>query len=333
MTNRGEIIIYKEDGTGQLEVQLDNETVWLSLNQMASLFSKDKSVISRHIKNIYREKELPKTSTVAFFATVQKEGSRKVNREIEHFNLDMILSVGYRVNSKKGTQFRIWATNILKENLVKGFTVNTKRIEQREESIKELQNTLKLIQSNISKKQLSGDESSGLLNIITNYIRSFLLLNQYDSQTLETPLLTEKISFEITYEEADQAIAKLKKELIDKKEATNLFGQKKDEGFQSLLQSVIQTFEGKSFYPSIEEQAAHLLYFIIKNHPFIDGNKRIGAFLFVWFLQRNKHLLRKNGEAKINDNALVALALLVAESDPDHKDLIIRLIINLINNQ
>ncbi len=333
MKEIGGIIIYKtEDGSSELEVKLEDDTVWLNLNQMASLFNKDKSVISRHINNIFKEKELTRNSTVAFFATVQKEGSRKVSREIEHFNLDLILSVGYRVNSKRGTQFRIWATKTLKDHLVKGFTINKQRLEQNQKQLLELQSTLEFIQSSVGSKQLSGSETSGLLNLITNYTRSFILLNQYDSQTLETPSLVKDVIYEITYFEAADAIGHLKQKLILQKEATDLFGRQKDDSFKGLLQSVVQTFGGEYLYPSIEEQAAHLLYFTIKNHPFADVNKRIGAFLFIWFLQRNKHLLRNNGEAKINDNALVALALLVAESDPTNKELMVRLIVNLINN-
>lgn len=331
MTNRGEIIIYKaEDGSSQLEVNFKDDTVWLSQSQMAQLFKQTKQNISLHINNLFKEKELPRKSVVKESLTTAKDGK---NYKTTYYNLDVIISVGYRVKSIRGTQFRLWASKILKEHLTKGYTLNEERLKQNRQQLQELQTTLEFIQSSIGKKQLSADESNGLLTVITNYTRSFILLNQYDAQTLETSSLTEKIFYQIKYEEASQAIAKLKKELIDRKEATNLFGQQKDEGFQSLLQSVVQTFGGNYLYPSIEEQAAHLLYFTIKNHPFVDGNKRIGAFLFVWFLQRNKHLIRKNGEAKINDNALVALALLVAESNPDHKELMIRLVINLINNQ
>lgn len=333
MKNKGEIVIYKtEDGKSQLEVQLDNETVWLSQKQIADLFRKDPRTISMHIRNIFKEKELDKKSTISKYESVQREGNRQISRELDHYNLDVIISVGYRVRSRRATQFRIWATQTLKDHLVKGFTINKQRLEQNQKQLQELQSALEFIQSSIGNKQLSGSETSGLLNLITNYTRSFVLLNQYDAQTLETPSLATNVIYEITYLEAADAIGHLKQKLILQKEATDLFGRQRDESFEGLLQSVVQTFGGEFLYPSIEEQAAHLLYFTIKNHPFTDGNKRIGAFLFIWFLQRNKHLLRKNGEAKINDNALVALALLVAESDPANKDLMIRLIINLINN-
>ena len=333
MKNKGEVIIYQtEDGESQLEVQLDDDNVWLSQKQIANLFKKDHRTISMHIRNIFKEKELDKNSTVSYYETVQKEGNRRIARELEHYNLDVILSVGYRVKSRRATQFRIWASKTLKDHLVKGYSINQKRLEQNQHNLEQLQQTLEFIQSSIGNKQLSGSETNGLLNLITNYTRSFILLNQYDAQTLETPPSAKDVIYEITYFEAADAIGHLKQKLILQKEATDLFGRQKDDGFKGLLQSVVQTFGGEYLYPSIEEQAAHLLYFTIKNHPFTDGNKRIGAFLFVWFLQRNKHLLRNNGETKINDNALVALALLVAESDPTNKELMIRLIVNLINN-
>ena len=320
-----EIQIFKSEKGTEIEVQFDNESFWLSLNEIATLFERDKSVISRHLKNIYKERELDERATVAKNATVQTEGGRKVEREIEYYNLDAILSVGYRVNSKRGTQFRQWATQRLKDFLVKGVAINQKRLD-------ELQQTVQLIQKSIGE-ETNLTEAKGLLNIITQYTRSFVLLNQYDSNTIEQKEVSENITYEIKYDEAKTAIAELKKLLKKKKEATNLFGNEKDQSFEGTLQSIVQTFGDKYLYPSIEEQAAHLLYFIIKNHPFSDGNKRIGAFLFIWFLDKNKHRFKKSGELKINDNALVALALLVAQSNPAEKELMIKLITRFVVNQ
>lgn len=317
------IELYKSsNGESQIEVRFENETVWLSLNQIAELFGRDKSVISRHLRNIYKEEELDFNSTVAKNATVQKEGKREIKREIEFYNLDAIISVGYRVNSKQGTQFRIWATNRLKEYLIQGYSINQKRLN-------ELNQLIQIIAKTENQtSQIS--ESKGLLNILANYTKSFILLNQFDSNRLELNELDENISYEISYEEACLVIEDLKEKLISQKEATKLFGNQKDNSFEGILKTVIQTFDGIYLYPTIEEQASHLLYFVIKNHPFSDGNKRIGAFLFIWFLEKNKHLLKKSGENKINDNALTALALLVAQSDPSEKELMIKLICNLI---
>lgn len=319
-----EIIIYNSPGNQtQIEVNFDGNTVWLTLNQIANLFGRDKSVISRHLKNIFITNELDRKSVVAKNATTATDGK---TYEVEYFNLDAILSIGYRVNSKEGTQFRQWATQRLKDYLVQGYAINQKRLEQ-------LQQVVNIVQQSGSTKELSTSEAKGLLDIITNYTQSFVLLNQFDSNRLVSDQLNENITYEIEYTEAVKAIDLLKKQLIKKREATGLFGNQKDDSFQGILGNIVQTFGGEYLYKSIEEQAAHLLYFVIKNHPFSDGNKRIGAFLFVWFLEKNKHRVKKDGEVKINDNGLVALALLVAQSNPDDKELMISLIINLINNR
>lgn len=325
MQSRGEILIYKaKDGSQEMEVILDNETVWLNQYQLSKLFSTDRTSVQKHIGNIFKTKELDEKQTCAKIAQVQKEGQKSVRREILHYNLDVIISLGYRINSKKGTQFRQWATQRLKEHLVNGYTINEKRLAQLEQAVK-------LVQLTGEAKELSATEAKGLLEIITNYTQSFILLNRFDSNELVPGELNENISYEIEYREAIKAIAVLKKQLIKKKEASALFGNERDGAFAGILNSVVQTFGGAYLYKSIEEQAAHLLYFVIKNHPFTDGNKRIGAFLFVWFLERNKHRFKKSGELKINDNALVALALLVAQSDPNDKELMISLVVNLIN--
>jgi death-on-curing family protein len=328
MQSQGEILIYKaKDGSQQLEVRLEEETVWLTQKQMAELFGRDRVAITQHIGNIFREKELDKKSVCKDFLHTASDGK---SYTVKTYNLDVIISIGYRVKSKRGTQFRQWATQRLKDHLIKGYTLNEKRLQQVVQNMHQLEQAVKLIQQSGSSKNLSATEAKGLLEIITNYTHSFILLNQFDSNNLPDKKLNENITYEIEYNEAVKAIEELKKQLIKKKEASELFGNERDRGFESLLNSVVQTFGGEYLYKSIEEQAAHLLYFVIKNHPFTDGNKRIGAFLFVWFLEKNKHRFKKSGELKINDNALVALALLVAQSNPDDKEIMIKLVMNLI---
>jgi len=331
---QNKIEIYQDpNNKTEIKLHFDNKTFWLSLNQIAQLFDRDKSVISRHLKNIFVEEELEKSLTVAKNATVQIEGEKYVERVIEFYNLDAIISVGYRVNSKQGTKFRIWATERLKNYLVQGFAINEKRVLEYQKNLIELQKTIKLIQNSVDLTSLSSTESKGFLDIIANYTHSFILLNQFDSNSLHLAKLDQNITYEISYKEACEAIEELKKQLIKKKEATTLFGNQKDQSFAGLLGNITQSFGGEYLYKTIEEQASHLLYFTIKNHPFSDGNKRIGAFLFIWFLTKNQHSLKKSGELKINDNGLVALALLVAQSNPNEKELMIKLIINLINEQ
>lgn len=323
-------MIYKaEDGSQQLDVRLEEDTVWLSQKQMADLFGKNRVTITEHIRNIFKEKELNETSVCRNFRHTGNDGK---SYEIQGYNLDVIISVGYRVKSKRGTQFRQWATQRLKDHLVKGYTLNEKRLQQVAQNMQQLEQAIKLIQQSGGSDKLTITEAKGLLDIITNYTHSFILLNQFDSNSLPDEKLNENITYEIEYKEAVKAITELKKQLIKKKEASELFGNERDDGFESTLNSVVQTFGGEYLYKSIEEQAAHLLYFVIKNHSFTDGNKRIGAFLFVWFLEKNKHRFKKSGELKINDNALVALALLVAQSNPDDKEIMIKLVINLIRN-
>lgn len=276
------IELYKSpSGETQIQVRFEKESVWLSLNQISELFGRYKSVISRHLNNIFKTEELHRDSVVAKNATTASDG--KIY-QVDYYNLDAIISVGCRVNSKHGTQFRIWATRRLKEYLIQGYSINKKRLD-------ELNQVIQLIEKS-EESQLT-DESKGLLNILKNYTKSFILLNQYDTQSLDLKELNENITYEIQYQEAIEGIKQLKLELIDKKEATELFGKEKDNSFTGILKSIVQTFDGKYFYPTIEEQASNLFYFVIKGHPFIDGNKRIGAFLFVWFLEKNKHLLNQ----------------------------------------
>lgn len=324
------IVIYQSaDGSMTAEVRLEGETVWLSQKQMAELFDKNIMTINEHIANVFAEGELESSATIRKFLIVRQEGKREVKREIEHYNLDVIISVGYRVKSKQGTQFRIWANRVLKNYLVQGYALNTQRLEAQQENIKQLERTLTLSQKNLIE-QASLPEARGLVSVIAGYTRTFVLLNQFDSERLPLGDFATTIHYEIQEDEALAGIAALKADLIGRGEASALFGNQKDDSFAGILGNILQSFGGEFVYPSIEEQAAHLLYFVIKNHPFSDGNKRIGAFLFIWFLQRNQHHLKTDGELKINDNALAAIALLVAQSDPAQKQLMIHLIMNLI---
>lgn len=327
-----EIIYQAKDGSFQIEARLESETIWLTQRQMAELFGTSTDNIGLHLKNIYIEKELSEEATAEDYSIVRLEGKRKVNRKVKHYNLDAILSVGYRVNSKQGTQFRIWAPKVLKEYLLKGYALNESRLIQQREQINKLKETVMLFQKT-QQEALGYSEASGLLSVLTNYTHSFVLLNQYDTGDFPKGGLNKHVIEVINPLEATQAINSLREKLTVHKEATPLFGNSKDDSFIGILGSIVQSFDGNYLYPSIEEQAAHLLYFIVKNHPFTDGNKRIGAFMFIWFLQRNKHNLKKNGEPKINDNALVAITLLVAQSEPCQKEIMVELIINLIREE
>jgi len=332
--NKGEIIIYKDKGNKiDLEVKLEKETIWLSLLEISLLFKRDKSVISKHIKNIFEIKELNKNSTVALFATVQKEGNREIKRQIEYYNLDVIISVGYRVNSMAGTQFRIWATKQLKSYLVKGYIINQKRLEEGKlNNLKELEQVLISTKRLLEEQHLDGNEARDVLKVITDYANSWVILQKYDEGKLIISSKAKKVKNNIDYDFADCSINELKKKLIDKGEASDLFGKQRREMLQGILGNLCQSFSGKELYPNVETRAAHLLYFIIKDHPFFDGNKRIASFLFILFLKKNNYLIKKNGERKIDDNGLVALALLVAQSDSKDKEGIIKLIINFLNN-
>lgn len=330
---KGEVIIYKtKTGKISLDVKLKKETIWLTQKEIAILFDVNIPAISKHIKNIYKEKELDTKSTVSKMETVQLEGSRSIKRVVEMYNLDVIIAVGYRVNSKRATEFRIWATKTLKSYLLKGYTINQKRIKElKNKQLEEFKEAVGLIKKTIETKRLSTDESEGLLNVITDYANTWATLQQYDEDKLQTEK-TAKVKNILDYKASYEAITTLKDNLMKKKEASDLFGRERDEALKSILGNINQSFGGKELYPSIEEKASHLIYFVIKNHPFTDGNKRIGSLLFILFLARNKYLFNKKGEKKFSDNALVALALLVAESDPKQKDIIIKLIINFISN-
>jgi len=321
-----EILIYQaEDGSAVTEVRLEAETLWLSLNQMAKLFGRDKSVISRHLRNVFKEGELDREATVAKNATVQREGEREIVREIDYFNLDAILSIGYRVNSKQGTRFRQWANRVLKEYLSRGYAINEKRLKEQQAKMGDLRNTIALLEKTLANQPVGEDEAKGLLKVIADYAYALTTLDHYDHGELAVVGTTPPTGFTFGYEEGMQIVASMKDEF------GGLFGQEKDQGFKSALGAIYQTFDGKEVYPSIEEKAAHLLYFIVKNHAFSDGNKRIAAAIFLCFMDRHGLLYRADGGKRIPDNALVALTLLIAESKPAEKETIVKVIVNLIN--
>ena len=318
------IVLYQTpDGGASLEVKLENDTVWLSRQQMSELFGRDVKTIGKHINNAMRE-ELSGMSTVANFATVQKEGTRDVNREIEYCNLDMIISVGYRVKSNRGIQFRTWASKILKEYLIKGYVVNEKiKLQQ----YSDLKQTVKLLSNVLQTKELSADEATGLLQVISDYTYALDTLDRYDYQELTVEQTTPKESFRATYESAMEAINYLR----DKFGGSDLFGNEKDQSFKSSINTIYQTFDDQDLYPSIEEKGAMLLYLVTKNHSFSDGNKRIAAFLFLWFLEKNGILYKADGTKLIENNTLVALTLMIAESRTEEKDVMVKVVVNLIN--
>lgn len=323
-----QILIYQHpNGETTIDVKLEHDTVWLTQTQIVDLFQSSKGNINEHIKNIYNSNELNQEGTVRKFRIVRQEGKRAVNRELEHYNLDMIISIGYRVNSIRGTQFRIWANKVLKEYLVKGYSIDKKRFQEQSRQLDELKQTVKLLGSVMENQSLNTDEATGLLKVITDYTYALDVLDQYDHQVLQIESTTPQNLFEITYHSAMEAI----KGLRDKFGGSSLFGNEKDESFQGSLAAIYQTFGGQYLYPSVEEKAANLLYFVTKNHSFSDGNKRIAAFLFVWFLEKNSILYHSDGSKKIADNALVALTLMIAESKPDEKEMMIKVVVNLIN--
>ena len=322
-----------EDGGVSLQVNIQDETIWLTQDQMAQLFEKGKASISEHIQNIFKEEELDQSATVRNFRTVQVEGKRQVNRQVIHYNLDVAISVGYRIKSKRGTQFRIWANSVLREYLLQGYTLNQARLQQQAENLKELVSTVNVLSSVLRTKQLDKAEAVGLLKVISDYTRALNLLDQYDNQLLQIHNVSDQDVVKITYEEAMGAIKNLRDKLIEQGEAVTLFGKEKDDSLQGSLYNIYQTFEGQDLYPSVEEKAAQMLYSIIKTHPFVDGNKRIGAFLFVLFLERNGCLYDQNSHKRIEENTLVAICLMVAQSQPHEAANMIKLVVNLINKK
>lgn len=322
MDNRGKIVIYQtKDGKTSIDVKLENETVWLTLSQITELFDRDKSVVSRHISNVFREGELDRNSVVAKNATTASDG--KIY-QVEYFNLDVIISVGYRVKSQRGTQFRIWANKILKDYLIKGYAINQ---QVKAAQLEDLKSTVRLLSNVIEHKQLTLDEANGLLRVITDYTYGLDTLDKYDYQQLEVDSTTPTEEFRATYEEAMEAIHLLQKKFG----SSDLFGNEKDQSFKSSINTIYQTFGGEELYPSVEEKAAMLFYLVVKNHSFSDGNKRIAAFLFLWFLEKNGILYKSDGSKLIGNNTLVALTLMIAESRTEEKDVMVKVVINLIN--
>ncbi|MDR3642762.1 MAG: virulence protein RhuM/Fic/DOC family protein [Candidatus Doudnabacteria bacterium] len=330
---KGEIIIYKAPEGPELQVQMDGETVWLTQKQMGELFQKDFRTISFHIGQIYKENELDETKTTLKQGSSNNIGIALFKPNI-YYNLDVIISVGYRIKSKRGTQFRIWATQRLRDYLIKGYAVNQNRLkEQHDLQMKELAQTTVLFQNVLENRRAQGYEKD-LLKIITDYAHTWALLNKYDKGELEIDGVSRRSPAPLEYQNLQKYITVFKKRLSLKQEAGGLFGQEVGEKFKAVLGNINQTYEGKPLYPSMEEKAAHLLYFLVKDHPFTDGNKRIGALVFMVYLVQNNALYSiKTGDRKINDNTLAALTLLVAESDPVQKDVMVKLVVNLINKK
>lgn len=322
------IVIYEIAKGKKISVPVERDSVWLTLQQIADLFESDKSGISRHIRNIFSEKELSPKATVAKIATVQKEGSRMVERELEYYNLDIIISVGYRTNSGKATKFRIWATKTLRDYIMSGYALNTHRIA--DTGLDELERAVNLIRSTIGSKELSGGEAKGILTVISDYTHAWVLMHKYDEGDVSLYSKT-KPKYTLTYEDAISYITQLSQGLHDIDKAAKFVGmERSDHGLDRIIGSINQTFGGKDLYRSVEEKAAHLLYFVIKDHPLIDGNKRSGSLLFIHYVAENGLLFRASGERTVNDNTIVALALLISQSHPKDKEIMIRLITNLL---
>ncbi|WP_207799164.1 RhuM family protein [Candidatus Cryosericum odellii] len=313
----GKIILYNApDGTAKLDVQLEHDTVWLSQQQMALLFDTERSVLSKHLTNIFHSGELDRTSNV------QKMHIAGADRPVALYNLDVVISVGYRVNSKRGTQFRIWATNVLREHLLKGYTVNERRLQ-------ELNQAVRLVADVANRRELTGDEATALLHVVGEYSFALDLLDDYDYQRVVAPATGTTVIHALTYNEAVRIVQHLRGRFG----GSELFGREKDNSLQSALGAVIQTWDGTDLYPGVEAKAANLLYLVVKNHAFFDGNKRIGAALFLWFLDKNNALYDASGERRFSDAALVATTLLIAESKPDEKDVIVHIVTNLLTER
>ena len=324
---KNQIEIYRSaDGGIELNVKLENDTVWLTQNQMAELFGVDRTSVVRHIRNIYATQELDEVSTCAKNAQVRLEGNRTIVRNIPFYNLDMVISVGYRVNSKNATAFRKWATNILKQYLIKGYAINQKRLDH----YNDLKNVVNLMSRAIALQQkVSKGEYEGLFSVISDYVYALDTLDRYDYQSLGIGQTTKEEPFRATYENAMEAINALKRKFG----SSQWFANEKDDSFKSSIGQIYQTFGGEDLYPSVEEKAAMLLYLVVKNHSFSDGNKRIAAMLFLWFMEKNGILYGEDGHKRIADNTLVALTLMIAESRTEEMDVMVKVVVNLINKE
>ncbi|MDH1443852.1 virulence protein RhuM/Fic/DOC family protein [Pseudomonas sp. GD03721] len=316
-------IFTSADGQAQLQVALEHDTLWLSQAQMGELFDTTPENVLMHLKNIFNDGELAEPATTKDFLVVRQEGARQVRRRIKHYSLDAIISVGYRVSSRRATQFRQWATRVLQAHLVEGYTLNQRRLAER--GI-EFEQAVSLLSRTLANQQLVNDQGRAVLQVIGDYARSWSLLQGFDEQSLQEQNTRQTDMRALELDDVLAAIAQLKATLMAKGEATELFGQLRGDGLASAIASIEQGFGDDWFYPNVASRAAHLLYFVIKNHPLADGNKRSGSFLFLWYLQLNQHLLARPVEQLINDNTLVALALLVAESLPEQKELMVRLV-------
>jgi prophage maintenance system killer protein len=318
---RGSLRLYRDaDGHVEVQVRLEHDTLWLSQRQMSALFDKDPDTIGLHLRNIYREGELSEAATTEESSVVQVEGRRQVRRRVRLYNLDAILSVGYRVSSKRGTQFRIWATGVLREHLVQGFTVNAARL-------RELDQAVRLIADTARRRDLSGDEARALLSVIGDFHRALGLLDDYDHQRVSKPSSSGVVTHSLDYPQARRIVDGLREHLG----CSTLFGREKDQSLAGTLGAIMQTFDGRELYPSLEEKAARLLYLTVKNHSFVDGNKRIAAVLFLWFLDQNGGLLDALGAPRISQDGLVALTLLAAESRASEAEVVVRLIMHMLS--
>jgi len=320
------IILYTtKDGKAAVDVKLENETVWLTQKQMAELFGRDRKTITRHVANIFKEGELEKSSVSSKFEHTAEDGK---TYDTFFYNLDVIISVGYRVRSKRGTQFRIWANSVLKDYLVKGYAVNKKKLEVEVEKRNELLKTIKLLENTVNHQQIKFDQAKELISLVSDFSYGLSILDDYDHQSVKITDVTENESYRLNYEEAILLVKEMAKKFN-----TTLFGYEKDESFKGALGNIFQTFDGQELYPSIEEKAANLLYFVVKDHAFSDGNKRIAAAVFLYFLDRNRILYHEDGSKRIADNALAAITLMIAESKPREKDIIVKIVTNLINKR
>jgi prophage maintenance system killer protein len=319
------IVVFRPKGSKiTVEVQLKDETVWLTQAQVAILFGTKRPAITKHLLNIFKNRELTEKSVCSILEHTATDGK---TYKTQYYNLDVVISVGYRVNSTRATQFRIWATNILKQHLIQGYSLNEKRLKEQAENVKTLQRTVQMLADLSQRKALTSDEAKGLFEVIRDYSYGLDVLDDYDHGRIQIKSATAKEAYQLTYDEGMRLIEQMRQKFG----GSTLFGHEKDQSFKSALGAIYQTFGGKDLYPSVEEKAANLLYLVVKNHSFSDGNKRIAAALFVWFLDRNKILYKADGSKRIADNALVAITLMIAESQPKEKGIIAALVVNLIN--
>ncbi|MDF7810450.1 virulence protein RhuM/Fic/DOC family protein [Hymenobacter sp. YC55] len=327
MSSTDDILLYHSpDGNTQLQVQLQNETVWLTQAQMAELFDVSRPNVTMHLRNVFKEGELEEISVSKESLLTAADGK---SYRVKHYNLDVIISVGYRVKSLRGTHFRQWATQVLRQYLVQGYALNEQRLRESARQLADLKRLVQLQSEVATNHELTSDQSDALLRVLGDYARALDVLDQYDHQRLQVRGTATEEPFELTYEAGLEAVEGLRKQFG----GSVLFGREKDASFQSSVRTIYQSFDGEDLYPSVEEKAANLLYFVVKNHSFSDGNKRIAAFLFVWFLDRNHCLYKPDGSRRLADNALVALTLLIAESKPEDKNTMVTLVVNLINQE